>query len=515
MNAFGTTLRGFGTNEGRMISSDEKLIKEPMWKPENLGEPLPESIHANSVCLPQWQDIIDYEEKKPRVMESLKAGYPRFVIPNPCLEFFGKCHERFGKENEICHAYPTERSAERAAAYIARWTEDYVNVFSWPKSRVHVICFPKASEPSALKYWRHAGEGISSRHALALLEDRKDKPDVAARVAVTNRIADLAGVSADCVFLFKSGMAGIFALYRSLMKMKPDGTCIQYGFPYVDTLKIHQGFGHRSTFFPLATDTDMKLMARMGTIDTVGGLMTEFPSNPLLISPDLKAICQHADYCEFPVIVDDTISTWVNTDILPHVDATVTSLTKYFTGRGDLMAGVVILNPNRKLHGKLSAALKSEYEDSMWGENITLLNKYSIDFVERMRQINTSAEKICDWLQYQPEVEKIYYPKYQAQKQYDAYKRPDGGYSGLFSILLKNAETRAPKFYDNLKFSKGPNLGTTFSLCCPFTLLAHYDELDWAEQCGVSRNLLRFSIGLEDPDDLIKRIDDALKAAFA
>ena len=69
------------------------------------------------------------------------------------------------------------------------------------------------------------------------------KPDVAARIAVISRIAEFAGVSPDCVYLFKSGMAGIFALYRALMKMEPDGTCIQYGFSYVDTLKIHQGFG--------------------------------------------------------------------------------------------------------------------------------------------------------------------------------------------------------------------------------------------------------------------------------
>jgi cystathionine gamma-synthase len=61
-----------------------------------------------------------------------------------------------------------------------------------------------------------------------------------------------------------------------------------------------------------------------------------------------------------------------------------------------------------------------------------------------------------------------------------------------------------------LRFSKGPNLGTYFSLCCPFTLLAHFDELDWAEHCGVSRYLLRFSVGLEPATDLIDRVREAL-----
>ena len=58
---------------------------------------------------------------------------------------------------------------------------------------------------------------------------------------------------------------------------------------------------------------------------------------------------------------------------------------------------------------------------------------------------------------------------------------------------------------------KGPNLGVNFSLCCPFTLLAHYRELDFVERCGVSRHLIRISVGLEEPQDLIDRLDLALR----
>jgi cystathionine beta-lyase/cystathionine gamma-synthase len=56
----------------------------------------------------------------------------------------------------------------------------------------------------------------------------------------------------------------------------------------------------------------------------------------------------------------------------------------------------------------------------------------------------------------------------------------------------------------------GPNLGTCFSLCCPFRLLAHFQELEWAEGCGVSRHLLRFSVGLESAQNLIDRMERAL-----
>lgn len=67
----------------------------------------------------------------------------------------------------------------------------------------------------------------------------------------------------------------------------------------------------------------------------------------------------------------------------------------------------------------------------------------------------------------------VYYPRRRDRARYDAYCFPDGGYSGLFSLVLKDAaQTSAPFFFDRLAINKGPNLGTTFSLCCPFTLLS-------------------------------------------
>jgi cystathionine gamma-synthase len=80
----------------------------------------------------------------------------------------------------------------------------------------------------------------------------------------------------------------------------------------------------------------------------------------------------------------------------------------------------------------------------------------------------------------------------------------------LITFLPKNAAVNSPFVYDRLPFCKGPSLGTVFTLACPFTLLAHYTELDWAESCGVSRYLIRVSVGLEDPEELWRRLDRAL-----
>lgn len=494
------------------MNPDQLLIKEPKWKAEDLGSPLPASIHANSVCLPHLQDVIDYEEKNPRVIKRLQAGYPRFVIPPSCARLFDLCRAKFGQTGELCLAYPTETIARRAADYTARWSERPVRVVPWGQGRVHIVFFPADAETAALKYWRHTGEGISSRQAEALLKGQKESFPVEARTRLVQRIAGHAGVPADCVYLFKSGMAAIYAMYRAVMRLRPEGVGVQFGFPYVDTLKILEGFGHRSAFFPLGNANDLKMLQRMVMIDELSAIFTEFPSNPLLNSPDLHALSQLCRRCRIPLIVDDTISSWYNTDVLKVADASVASLTKYVAGRGDLMSGVAILNPQAPSYAVLRGALREEYEDCNWGENIALLDQYATDFTERMERVNRTTAEVCAWLHQHPLVKTVYYPAYQTRELYDALRKPGGGYSGLFSILLHEAATRTAPFYNHLAFNKGPNLGTTFSLCCPYTLLAHYDELDWARQCGVSRHLLRFSIGLEEPADLIARLEKAFAA---
>ena len=127
-----------------------------------------------------------------------------------------------------------------------------------------------------------------------------------------------------------------------------------------------------------------------------------------------------------------------------------------------------------------------------------------------MQRINRTAEQLVDFCHRHPRIAEVYYPKYRHADRYDAYRRPDGGYGGLFSLLLRDAPSTAAKFYDALPVCKGPNLGTYFTLACPFTLLAHFDELEFVESCGVNRHLVRVSVGLEDPDDLIRRFDAAL-----
>jgi cystathionine gamma-synthase len=73
----------------------------------------------------------------------------------------------------------------------------------------------------------------------------------------------------------------------------------------------------------------------------------------------------------------------------------------------------------------------------------------------------------------------------------------------------------APVFYDALDVAKGPGFGTNFTLACPYTILAHYHELDWAESCGVDPNLVRIWVGLDPAEHLVETFSAALNAVSA
>ena len=129
-----------------------------------------------------------------------------------------------------------------------------------------------------------------------------------------------------------------------------------------------------------------------------------------------------------------------------------------------------------------------------------------------MKTVNRNGEAVAEFLNQHPAVEHVWYPKFRNRENYDALRRKTGGYGGLVSFSLRN-EKKASKVYDALAWNKGPSLGTEFSLACPYTLLAHYEELDWAEGCGVPANLIRLSCGMEEAKKLLKTLETALEQA--
>ncbi|KAJ4288348.1 hypothetical protein N0V88_007386 [Collariella sp. IMI 366227] len=110
---------------------------------------------------------------------------------------------------------------------------------------------------------------------------------------------------------------------------------------------------------------------------------------------------------------------------------------------------------------------------------------HSRDFDTRVYRASSNAETIVTLLRASPAVAEVYYPLGSpTQSTYDHYKKPSGKYGFLVSIRFATP-AHAVAFYDALDVAKGPSLGTNFTLCCAYTLLAHYKELEWAAEYGV------------------------------
>ena len=296
------------------------------------------------------------------------------------------------------------------------------------------------------------------------------------------------------------------AAHRLVTALRPGFPTVQLDFPYVDVLRVQQEFGSGVEFFPVADAAAVEKAAGLAEAGTIAAVFAEVPSNPLLSCVPVDALSDRLKAAGIPLVLDDTVATVVNLDALAVADLVTTSLTKAFSGVGDVIAGALTLNPRSPHYPFFQAAMARE-PDLLWAEDAVVLEKNSRDFPERVHRMNRNAEALTDFLKQHPAVERVWYPE--SPDVFGRMARPGGGRGCLFSFLLKNEENAA-RFYDQVHLSKGPSLGTNFSLCCPYTLLAHYQELDWAAACGVPRHLLRVSAGLEPPEELIRRFGAAL-----
>ena len=189
----------------------------------------------------------------------------------------------------------------------------------------------------------------------------------------------------------------------------------------------------------------------------------------------------------------------------------------------------MILNPQGRHYAKLKAKLTETFEDVYFGEDAIYMERNSRDFRQRIHKINANAEAVCKFLRSRSveggfakaAIKQVWYPNIITAENYEhcriskASASEDGiagGWGGLFSLTFMSKKA-SEVFFDALPCYKGPSLGTNFTLACPFTILAHFTELDWAAQYGVEEGLVRISVGMEDPVELLKSFQIAVDAA--
>jgi len=466
-----------------------------------LGKSIPDSAHAISVSLPTWESVIGYEEGDERVIQTMQAGYPRFFLHPYTRELFSLFGER-------AFVFPSKEVGQRALHFIGR---EY-HLKTIPGSNLcylddlHDKDWQKAKE-----YWQHTGEIISSRQALSHLNNASKLNSFQCKqikYKLKGRLASFARAKPEDIFLFPTGMAAIASAHRLINKLHPRFKTVQFGFPYVDTLRIQQKFGAGVHLFPKGDKTDLQNLKTLLSKEKIAALFCEFPSNPLLHSVDLKSLRRLADKYGFFLIIDDTISGFCNVDLSGIADILVSSLTKFFSGSGEVMGGSLILGERAGLIKKHRFLRQELSEDLLWAEDAAILLSNSSSYLQRMKKINSNTKKVVEFLASHQKVKEVYYPsKVQSKAIYKDFQI--GGYGGLFSVRF-HREADAISFYNTLRLAKGPSLGTSFSLVCPYVLLAHYHEMDFVRECGIDPSLIRISIGTESVDSLL----DMLRASL-
>ncbi|KZO94142.1 PLP-dependent transferase [Calocera viscosa TUFC12733] len=608
-----------------------------------MGSSIPANLpHAISVSLPKWQDNVDYEEGRPRVMDAMQTGYPRFFVHRTIQkagltqrQLATMCEQRFGRADERAMLFPSGKIASECARFMISQSREpgplpvrTTHFVLHPSEQdgpaepteLHIVLFPSAAWPLAKQFWQHTGLGVSSRMAercvqlwsegangtpaeerghdtaanggllgkhrsarsrygrkpsigapLSPTETSVDPPrapafpppaqaedmstDHAAYIeerygrnlplskaslakqALRRRIAGtlaheseemevhgrgVEGVTEDDVFLMSTGMTAIWYAHQLALVTREPAKSICFGFPYTDTLKILEKWGPGCYFYGHGLDSSIdELEERLQTGEKILALFCEFPSNPLLRSPNLPRLRKLADQYDFLIVVDETIGNFVNVEVLPYADVLASSLTKVFSGETNVMGGSLVLNPKGRHYAALKTAMGTLYEDTYWPEDAIFMERNSRTFIPRVYTINENAEAVCEMLHARigsSTVKEVCYPKYSSRENYEACRiparddRPAGGFGGLFSVVFTSV-TASKAFFDALPCEKGPSLGTSFTLACPYTVIAHYLELDWAAGWGVETSLVRVSVGMEDKGSLLRGFSEAMEAA--
>ncbi|KZP30148.1 PLP-dependent transferase [Athelia psychrophila] len=432
---------------------------------------------------------------------------------------------------------------------------------------LHVVVYPAAALPVAKDFWRERGMGISSRmaqYSLSLLSTKaiggldiepkylesawhvddpcfKSAQGKIAKRAIRSRISELlrhgrpatsTDANMDDVFLFPAGMAAIWNAYNVTSKARPTAKSACFGFVYSCTVHMLEGNGPGCHFFGHGSSNDMDELERViqeeltATPSNPGvfAIFAETPSNPVLRCPDLPRLRALADKYDIPLILDDTVGNFVNMDVFSYADILVTSLSKLFSGSGDVTGGSLVVNPARRYYQTFKQQLDASFEDIYFDEDAIRMEHNSRDLASRAKVIDSNAEAVCDLLRSRSMmvgvpssgVKEVYYPKWTSREQYDGCRAKlngeyVGGFGGLCSVVFSN-EPACRAFYDALDLWKGQTLGTNYTLVMAYTYMALHKEMEWAEKYGAG-NLVRISVGMEAVDGLLQRVAFALKAA--
>ena len=315
---------------------------------------------------------------------------------------------------------------------------------------------------------------------------------------------------------FASGMAAIHATLLAA-GARPGSTVIAaidvYGATY--TL-LQQHFDEQGVQVVWVDVSDHSAVeAAMKSSSNLAILLVETISNPLLKVADIPQLAELAHRHGALLLVDNTFATpyLVNPMVL-GADYSLHSATKYIGGHGDLMAGVVVTSQEKRQKllelNKLVGGVLGPFEAWLALRGIKTLEL-------RMRQQCASAARVGDWLNMHPAIAQVNYPGLLKHPQHTLARRLFGskGYGGMLSFEIRGADQESAfSFMDALKLCQpATTLGDVYSLVLHPATSSHR-TLSGEERArvGISDGLVRLSVGIEDPEDIVADLNQALES---
>lgn len=312
---------------------------------------------------------------------------------------------------------------------------------------------------------------------------------------------------------FSSGMAAISSVLFSLLE-PGDEVLIHrtlYGSSYNVATKLLKRYGIGCRMLDL---TQIELIENALEDGKVKVLYFETPSNPTLDIIDIRRVCDIAARHEVKVVVDNTFaSPYLQNPLDDGVYVVVHSATKYICGHGDVVGGIAVSKDADYIF-RLKFDYMSEFGGVMSPFNAWLLIRGLKTLSLRMDRHMSNAQKIAEYLENHPQVEKVLYPGLPSFPGHELAKRQMKGYGAMISFEVKGGFDNARRVIDAVRLIHiAVSLGDCESLMeFPASMTHRGYEQDQLEAFGLSKSMLRLSVGLENVEDLLDDIGQALNA---
>jgi cystathionine gamma-synthase len=307
--------------------------------------------------------------------------------------------------------------------------------------------------------------------------------------------------------LYSSGMAAVLLVIMTYMK--PGGHIIFTGDCYRQTRDFATNFlGKFGVKYSIADPTAEAIEKAIQPNTNI--IFTESPTNPYLRVLDIPAIVKVAKERNIMTVIDATLATPYN--IRPvelGVDVVIHSATKYLGGHNDLMAGVAL--------GSTALMTELYKMQRMIGATPGPLTCFLLErglktFCMRMEHHNEVGLAVAQMLEAHPKIEKVWYPALPSHPDHKIAMEQMKGFGSVVSFLVRGGNTETRKFIDALElFLITPSLGGSESLVTQMSTMSFFDyPEEYRKKIGMVDNLVRLALGLEDVDDLIADLKQAL-----